>query len=75
MPTPSAVQQAPTPTSRRALLYLGVCVVLVGLNLRTVFSSFAAILPEITAAAGLPSWAVTVLTTAPVTLLGVFAPL
>src|SRR5690606_40773602 len=30
--------------------------------------------PEITAAAGLPGWAVTVLTTAPVTLLGVFAP-
>jgi len=50
-------------------------VVLVGLNLRTVFSSFSAILPEITAAAGLPSWAVTALTTAPVTLLGVFAPL
>ncbi|MGX5359940.1 MFS transporter [Kocuria sp. KH4] len=75
MPTPPAVQQAPAPTSRRALVYLGVCVVLVGLNLRTVFSSFSAILPEITAAAGLPSWAVTVLTTAPVTLLGVFAPL
>ncbi|GEO96506.1 MFS transporter [Kocuria turfanensis] len=75
MPTPPAVQQAPASTSRRALVYLGVCVVLVGLNLRTVFSSFSAILPEITAAAGLPSWAVTVLTTAPVTLLGVFAPL
>jgi CP family cyanate transporter-like MFS transporter len=51
-----------------------VCVVLVGLNLRTVFSSFSAILPEITAAAGLPGWAVTALTTSPVTLLGVFAP-
>lgn len=74
MPTPPAVPP-PAPTSRRALVYLGVCVVLVGLNLRTVFSSFSAILPEITAAAGLPGWSVTVLTTVPVTLLGVFAPL
>ena len=72
MPTPPVAESAaPSP---RALVYLGVCVVLVGLNLRTVFSSFSAILPEITAAAGLPGWSVTVLTTAPVTLLGVFAP-
>ncbi|MFI7482111.1 MFS transporter [Kocuria sp. M1R5S2] len=74
MPTPPDAPHG-APPSRRALVYLGVCVVLVGLNLRTVFSSFAAILPEITAAADLPGWAVTVLTTAPVTLLGVFAPL
>jgi CP family cyanate transporter-like MFS transporter len=63
------------PGSRRALIYLGVCLVLIGLNLRTVFSSFAAVLPEITSDAGLPGWAVVVLTTVPVTLLGVFAPL
>lgn len=61
--------------SRRALVYLGVCLVLIGLNLRTVFSSFAAVLPEVTADAALPGWAVVALTTAPVTLLGVFAPL
>ena len=61
--------------SRRALAYLGVCLVLVGLNLRSVFSSLGAVLPEVTAAAGLPDWAVVLLTTAPVTLLGVFAPL
>ncbi|MET1064376.1 MAG: MFS transporter [Arthrobacter sp.] len=60
---------------RRALAYLGVCLVLIGLNLRTVFSSFSAVLPEVTADAGLPGWAVVVLTTVPVTLLGVFAPL
>lgn len=67
---------AETPqSSRRALAYLGLCLVLIGLNLRTVFSSFAAVLPEITADAGLPGWAVVVLTTVPVTLLGVFAPL
>ncbi|QCU79531.1 MFS transporter [Citricoccus sp. SGAir0253] len=48
--------------------------VLVSLNLRTLFSSFSAILPEIVAATGLPAWGATVLTTVPATLLGVFAP-
>ncbi|OFI38748.1 MFS transporter [Arthrobacter sp. SW1] len=61
--------------SKRGLVYLGICLVLIGVNLRTVFSSFSALLPEITADAGLPGWAVVVLTTVPVTLLGVFAPL
>ncbi|WP_307093614.1 MFS transporter [Arthrobacter sp. V1I9] len=69
---------APEPTrvgSRRGLVYLGLCLVLIGLNLRTVFSSFSAVLPEVTSQAALPGWAVVVLTTVPVTLLGVFAPL
>jgi CP family cyanate transporter-like MFS transporter len=69
---------APEPTrvgSRRQLAYLGLCLVLIGLNLRTVFSSFSAVLPEATTEAALPGWAVVVLTTVPVTLLGVFAPL
>ncbi|WP_309977018.1 MFS transporter [Arthrobacter oryzae] len=67
---------APTQVSGpRGLIYLGVCLVLIGFNLRTVFSSFAAVLPEIRSDAGLPGWAVVVLTTVPVTLLGVFAPL
>jgi CP family cyanate transporter-like MFS transporter len=56
-------------------MYLGLCLVLIGLNLRTVFSSFSAVLPEIATQAALPAWAVVVLTTVPVTLLGVFAPL
>ncbi|WP_285243759.1 MFS transporter [Pseudarthrobacter sp. fls2-241-R2A-127] len=60
---------------RRALVYLGVCLVLIGLNLRSVFSSLSAVLPEVTSQAGLPGWSVVVLTTVPVTLLGVFAPL
>lgn len=72
---PATAIPAPPVTSRRALAYLGLCLVLIGLNLRTVFSSFAAVLPEITADAGLPGWAVVVLTTVPVTLLGIFAPL
>ena len=57
------------------LAYMGICLVLIGLNLRTVFSSLAAVLPEVTADAGLPAWAVMALTTVPVALLGVFAPL
>jgi CP family cyanate transporter-like MFS transporter len=65
----------PRAAGRRMLAYMGICLVLIGLNLRTVFSSFAAVLPEVTADAGLPAWAVMVLTTVPVTLLGVFAPL
>ncbi|MEE2568797.1 MFS transporter [Pseudarthrobacter sp. J64] len=63
------------PGNRRRLAFLGVCLVLIGLNLRTVFSSFSAVLPELTSDVGLPGWAVVVLTTVPVTLLGVFAPL
>lgn len=61
--------------SRRQLAYLGLCLVLIGLNLRTVFSTFSAVLPGVASQAALPAWAVVVLTTVPVTLLGVFAPL
>lgn len=60
---------------RRRLALLGLWLILVGLNLRTVFSSFSAVLSEIRGAAGLPDWSVTVLTTAPVACLGIFAPL
>ncbi len=56
-------------------VYLALCVVFVSLNLRTLFSSFSAILPEIVAATGLPAWGATLLTTVPTTLLGLFAPL
>jgi CP family cyanate transporter-like MFS transporter len=74
------IDEPPAPEPTRAgkgkgLVYLGLCLVLIGLNLRTVFSSFSAVLPEVTAQAALPGWAVVVLTTVPVTLLGVFAPL
>jgi CP family cyanate transporter-like MFS transporter len=74
------IDELPAPEPTRAgkgkgLVYLGLCLVLIGLNLRTVFSSFSAVLPEVTAQAALPGWAVVVLTTVPVTLLGVFAPL
>lgn len=61
-------------SSKAALLYLAVCIVLIGLNLRTLFSSFSAILPEITSATGMPAALVSALTTVPVLLLGVCAP-
>ncbi|MBD7994739.1 MFS transporter [Arthrobacter sp. Sa2CUA1] len=79
-----AVIEAPAPhraedtagggPSGRGLLLLGICIVLIGLNLRTVFSSFSAILPEITAASGIPAGLITVLTTGPVLMLGLAAP-
>ncbi len=62
-------------TGRRSLVYIAVCLILVGLNLRTLFSSFSAVLTEITAATGMPVLMVTLLTTVPVTFLGLFAPL
>jgi len=62
------------PAGRTGLVLLAVCIVLIGLNLRTVFSSFSAILPEITAASGIPASLVAVLTTGPVLLLGLAAP-
>jgi CP family cyanate transporter-like MFS transporter len=64
-----------TGTSPRRLAFLGLCLVLIGLNLRTAFSSFAAVLAEVRASGSVPEWAVALLTTAPVTLLGMFAPL
>ncbi|WP_051389488.1 MFS transporter [Arthrobacter sp. 35W] len=65
----------PTATSRGlSLLYIAVALILCGLNLRTVFSSFAAVLQEATAATGMAPALVALLSTVPVTLLGVFAP-
>ena len=61
-------------TRRRTKLYLAACIVLIGLNLRTLFSSFSAILPEIISATGMPGALVTALTTVPVLLLGLCAP-
>ncbi|MBT1001520.1 MFS transporter [Paenarthrobacter sp. DKR-5] len=72
-------EEVPAPDStrlggRRGLIYVAVCIVLIGLNLRTVFSSFSAVLTEIRADSGLSPLLVTVLTTVPVTFLGIFAP-
>lgn len=54
---------------------LGIGLIIIALNLRTLFSSFSAVLPEINAYATLPGWAVNLLTTVPVTFLGLLAPI
>ncbi|MCC3281879.1 MULTISPECIES: MFS transporter [Arthrobacter] len=74
MQAPERTAPSQAPTRRTASVLLAVCIVLIGLNLRTVFSSFSAILPEITAASGMPAVLVTALTTGPVLLLGMVAP-
>lgn len=68
---------APQPTSISpglGLAYIAVALILCGLNLRTVYSSFSAVLTEITAATGMSGLAVLLMTTVPVTCLGIFAP-
>lgn len=61
--------------SRGAAIVTGLSLVLIAFNLRPVFSSASALLPEITAQTGLSSLGAGVLTTLPVVCLGVFAPL
>jgi CP family cyanate transporter-like MFS transporter len=56
-------------------LLAGVVLVLIALNLRPIFSSFSALLPEILAATGMSSLSAGLLTTLPVFALGLFAPL
>lgn len=56
-------------------VYLIVCVVLIALNLRTVFSSFAAVLTEWTALTGMGPGAVALISALPVTVVGLAAPL
>lgn len=63
-----------TSASRNPVLF-GIGLIIIALNLRTLFSSFSAVLPEITVYTALPGWAVSLLTTVPVTFLGLFAPI
>jgi len=68
---------APAPTSISpglGLSYIAIALILCGLNLRTVYSSFSAVLTEVTAATGMSQLAVLLMTTVPVTCLGIFAP-
>ena len=65
----------PTRRSPWVTVYLAVCVVLAALNLRTLFSSAAAILPELTDALGLTAGQVTLLSWIPVLLVGLLSPL
>lgn len=69
MSTPAAAPVGP----RRVLL--GASLVLIALNLRPVFSSVSAVLPEIMRSTGLQPGAASLMTTLPVLCLGLFAPL
>lgn len=70
VPAPVAMKQG----SAAARLLLGVSLVLIAFNLRPVFSSISALLPEIVGSTGMSSFAAGVLTTLPVICLGLFAP-
>jgi CP family cyanate transporter-like MFS transporter len=65
----------PVFASRAAQIVTGLSLVLIAFNLRPVFSSASAILPEIIEQTGLSSLGAGVLTTLPVVCLGLFAPL
>lgn len=65
----------PVFASRSVEIVTGLSLVLIAFNLRPVFSSASALLPEIIAQTGLSSVGAGVLTTLPVVCLGVFAPL
>ncbi len=67
--------RAPVFASRPAAIITGLSLVLIAFNLRPVFSSASALLPEIIAHTGLSSFGAGVLTTLPVVCLGLFAPL
>lgn len=76
-PPASIGQDAPPPPFRGPLAraFLGVCLVLVAFNLRPVFSSLSAVLPELLADLNLGAVFSSLATTVPVLCLGLFAPL
>jgi CP family cyanate transporter-like MFS transporter len=67
--------QPPSGKSRAARLLLGASLVLIAFNLRPVFSSASALLPEIRSELGLSALGASLLTTLPVVCLGAFSPL
>nr|WP_210263463.1 MFS transporter [Rhizobium sp. SEMIA 4085] len=67
--------QAPAQSAVASRIILGVSLVLIAFNLRPVFSSASALLPEIRAGLGLSALGASLLTTLPVVCLGAFSPL
>ncbi|TCU26674.1 CP family cyanate transporter-like MFS transporter [Rhizobium azibense] len=67
--------QAPAQSTVASRVILGVSLVLIAFNLRPVFSSASALLPEIRAGLGLSALGASLLTTLPVVCLGAFSPL
>ncbi|ARO28351.1 major facilitator superfamily protein [Rhizobium sp. NXC14] len=68
-------QQATPVRNGAASLLLGASLVLIAFNLRPVFSSASALLPEIRSELGLGALGASLLTTLPVVCLGIFSPL
>ncbi|MDO3433344.1 MFS transporter [Rhizobium sp. CBN3] len=68
-------QQATPVRNGAASLLLGASLVLIAFNLRPVFSSASALLPEIRSELGLGALGASLLTTLPVVCLGLFSPL
>jgi len=60
---------------RRAQVFLGASLVLLALNLRPLFASLGALLPEVIRSQGLSPSAASAITTLPVLCLGLFAPI
>ncbi|WP_455874424.1 CynX/NimT family MFS transporter [Rhizobium yanglingense] len=67
--------EAPARSTAASRIILGVSLVLIAFNLRPVFSSASALLPEIRAGLGLAALGASLLTTLPVVCLGAFSPL
>ena len=73
-PLIQAEHAAPMPPRPGTRLLLGTSLVLIALNLRPVFSSVSALLPEIMQSTGVQPGAASLLTTLPVLCLGVLPP-
>lgn len=67
--------QPPVLQSAAGRIILGVSLVLIAFNLRAIFSSASALLPEIRTELGLSATGASLLTTLPVVCLGLFSPL
>ncbi|APO66048.1 major facilitator superfamily protein [Rhizobium gallicum] len=67
--------EGPAQSTVASRIILGVSLVLIAFNLRPVFSSASALLPEIRAGLGLSALGASLLTTLPVVCLGAFSPL
>jgi MFS transporter, CP family, cyanate transporter len=70
-----SVPAPPAPLAGRSRLLLGISLVLIAFNLRAIFSSVSALLPEIRGEFGLSPAGASLLTTVPVICLGLFSPL
>ena len=72
-PTTALVPAAPSYPSRPGRLVLGISLLLIALNLRAVFASLSAVLPEVMRDTGAGPAAASLMTTLPVFCLGIFS--